>query len=218
MNARSIPDMTRRFPSRARRALVFALPALAAGCSILPASAPRQWYRLEDAASTVPGAGPKISAVLLIEQVSTSALHEGSALVFSREPGVLAHYRFADWAEPPGRRVAQLLVRRLEARGRFDAVGLSTSGLAGGLLLRVGLDTLVHDLSGASGVARLAVQLELVDWRRRRRIAQRHVMREAPVATPDAAGAASAFGQALAAVFDEAAPWVEAEAGRAVAA
>ncbi|HWS75521.1 MAG TPA: ABC-type transport auxiliary lipoprotein family protein, partial [Quisquiliibacterium sp.] len=141
---------------RGRRAVLIALPALVplvvAGCGALGSNPePRQWHRLEDPASPGRAEGAGIARVLLVEVVATSALHEGTALVFSRAPGTLEHYRFASWSEPPGRRLGQLVERRLEARGRFSAVGASTSGLRGDLLLRVGLEELVHDAAVEPG-------------------------------------------------------------------
>lgn len=202
---------------KARRAVVAALPALAAvlagGCTVLGANRePRQWYRLEDLAEAGPAPGPAIPKILLVERVSAAALQEGTALVFSREPGALAHYRFADWVEPPARRVARLVERRLDLRGRFRAVGESTSGLGGDLLLRVGLDDFFHDAVTEPGVARLALDAELIDWRARTRIARRRFVRSEPLAAGDAAGAAAALSRALTSALDELAPWVEAAA------
>ncbi|MFP5461351.1 MAG: ABC-type transport auxiliary lipoprotein family protein [Gammaproteobacteria bacterium] len=126
--------------------------------------------------------------------------------------GLLAHYRFADWAEPPARRVARLVERRLDARGRFRAVGQSTSGLGGDLLLRVGLDELFHDASTEPGVARLALDADLIDWRARTRLARRRFERSEALTSADAAGAAAALSRALTAALDELAPWVESAA------
>ena len=201
-----------------RRAVMMAgLPALAAmlagGCAVLGGNPePRQWYRLEDLAGPGRVPGPAIPRVLLLEMVSTASLQDGTALVFSREPGLLAHYRFADWAEPPARRVARLVERRLDARGRFRAVGQSTSGLGGDLLLRVGLDELFHDASTEPGVARLALDADLIDWRARTRLARRRFERSEALASADAAGAAAALSRALTAALDELAPWVESAA------
>ena len=149
-----------------------------------------------------------------VEVVSASALHEGSALVFSRTPGALAHYRFASWAEPPGRSLGRLVERRLEARAGFRAVGSSTSGLRGDLLLRVALDELLHDADTTPGSGRVAVDAELIDWAGRARIARRRFARSAPLGAANAAGAAAALSAALTGVLDELAPWVEDAARR----
>ena len=201
----------------ARRVVVAGLPALAAllagGCTVLGGNPePRQWHRLEDLAGRGTAPGPAIPRTLLVEMVSTSALQDGNALVFSREPGVFAHYRYADWAEPPGRRLAVLVERRLDARGRFRAVGQSTSGLAGDLLLRVGLEEFFHDASTDPGTARLALDADLIDWRTRTRVARRRFVRSEALASADAAGAAAALSRALTSALDELAPWVESAA------
>lgn len=197
-----------------RRRQMLVLPLLAAGlgagCSVLGSDPqPRQWYRLGDPAAEAGAAALRSPRVLLVEAVSSSALHEATALVYSRRPGVFAHYSFANWDEAPARSLARLLERRLEARGGFVAVGLSTSGLRGDLLLRVSLDELLHDLSGEPDTGRVAVDAELLDWPRRTRIARRRFARSVPTASADAAGATRALGLALGEVLDELAPWVE---------
>ncbi|GAA4413409.1 ABC-type transport auxiliary lipoprotein family protein [Quisquiliibacterium transsilvanicum] len=209
--------MTAISARKARRAVVTGLPALAAmlagGCAVLGGNPePRQWHRLEDLAALARAPGPAIPRVLLVEMVSTASLHDGAALVYSRDPGLLAHYRFADWAEPPARRIAHLVERRLDGRGRFRAVGQSTAGLGGDLLLRVGLDEFFHDASTEPGVARLALDADLIDWRARTRVARRRFVRTEALAFANAAGAAAALSRALSAALDELAPWVEAAA------
>lgn len=202
-----------------RRRQVIALPllasGLAAGCTVLGGNPePRHWYRLEDSAPAPAPAAARSDRVLLVEVVTASALHEGSALVFSRRPGAFAHYRFANWDEPPARSLGRLVERRLEARGGFRAVGASTSGLRGELLLRVALEELLHDAADEPGAGRVAVDAELIDWTRRTRIARRRFARSAPAQAANAAGAASAISRALTDLLDDLAPWVEAAAAR----
>ncbi len=197
-----------------RRRQVLALPLLAAGlgagCSVFGSDPqPRHWYRRGDPAAEAGTAAARSQRVLLVEAVSSSALHEATALVYSRRPGVFAHYSFASWNEAPARSLGRLVERRLEARGGFAAVGLSTSGLRGDLLLRVSFDDLLHDLSGAPDTGRVAVDAELLDWPGRTRIARRRFAHSVPTTSADAAGATRALGRALSAVLDELAPWVE---------
>ncbi|HWS76237.1 MAG TPA: hypothetical protein VN324_13955, partial [Quisquiliibacterium sp.] len=80
-------------------------------------------------------------------------------------------------------------------------------------LLRVGLEELVHDAAVEPGVARLALDAELIDWRTRSRLARRRFAQRAPLDAANAAAAAAAFSRALGAALDELAPWVEAAAG-----
>jgi ABC-type uncharacterized transport system auxiliary subunit len=197
-----------------KRRTVFALPllasGLAAGCTALGGNPePRHWYRLEDLGAAPASAATRSERVLLVEVVTASALHEGTALVFSRRPGAFAHYRFANWTEPPARSLGRLVERRLEARGGFRAVGASTSGLRGELLLRVALEELLHDAAVEPGAGRIAVDAELLDWARRTRVARRRFARSAPADAANATGAASAISRALTDLLDELAPWVE---------
>lgn len=197
-------------------------PALLAGCSPLGSPAPRAWYRLDDlgpagadAEAGAAAAGAAVPRVLLVEAVTAGALQEASALVYARGPGAFAHYRFASWTEPPAQRIAALIERRLGRRGRFRAVGRSTSGLRADLLLRVAISELFHDAAAEPGAARVALDVELIDWRTRSRIARRIFERSAPMAEVGAQGAAAAMSRALTSALDELGPWVEGAAAEA---
>lgn len=187
-------------------------PVALAGCSPFGDPLPQQWYRLDDPGALAPAAvrsAPKTSRVLLIEEATSGTLHEGSAMVFSRTPGVFARYRFATWTEAPVPRMGVLAARRLDARGYFPAVGISTSGLRGTLLLRLGIESMYHDATTSPGAARLAILAELLDWPQRTRLAIHVFEASVPLEHGDAQAMAAGMGQALAQVLDQLAPWVE---------
>jgi cholesterol transport system auxiliary component len=206
--------------SRARRrALLLGVPAAgllaAGGCGSLGLDRPTPtWYVLDDpeaAPGTAPG-GARIDKVLLVAAVQASAFDESTMLAFGRTADTRAHYQFAGWTERPARRLGELVERRLAARGRFAAVGQTTSGLRGDLVLQLSLDHLYHDLSTTPGQARIAVRAELLQWRERRLLARRRFERSEPVAQEAADAAVRGLQRATVSLLDELSAWVEAAA------
>lgn len=189
----------------------FALPALLAlvgGCisgADLPA---RDFYVLEDAGSAAPAKSTaRVNRTLLIAPVAVSAFYDTQSVAFSRTAGQRAYYQFASWTERPGRRLGELLVRRLEMRGGFTSVALTTAGVRGDLILNTRLDELFHDVPSAS--VRIELAAELVDRRDRSVSARRRFTQAAPVSNENAAAAAAAFNRATGILLDEVARWVE---------
>jgi len=208
-----------------RRRVSLALPAALAlaggGCVSLGRDAPVPvWYLLEDpGASAVNSAGAaRIPLSLLVGPVLATSFDESVMLSYGRAAGTRAHYQFAGWTEPPSRRIAVLVERRLAARGRFASVARSTAGVRGDLLLNLSLEHFYHDVSASPGQARIALAAELVDWRKRALLGRRVSERRSPVLREDASAAVLAIGDALSGVLDELCPWVEETASRAVAA
>ncbi len=156
----------------------------------------------------------RIDAALLVEGVAASPLYEGTALVYSRAPGAHAVYQFAAWSAPPARRIAQLAMRRLSARARFDTVAQTDAGIRGALLLRITVERVVHTLDPASGRARLELTAELIDWHRRTLLGRQGFAAHEAVGSDDAAAAVAAFDRGLTRVLDDLAPWVETTAAR----
>lgn len=231
--------MTTRRSKAARRSLLRVLPAIPAlglaGC--FGGRTPHAWWELDDARAGAAGRAEPDAArerlSLLVEGVAAGALYDGTALLYSRGAGMRAPYQYASWTERPAARLARLARRRLQARGGFRDVSLAEAGTASELLLTLTLESLHHELprgigqgeasgavgnggnggeGGASGVLRLAVAAQLLDWRARRAIASRTFSLAEPVASADAAGAVQAAGRAVASLLDALAPWVEASA------
>lgn len=204
-------------PGTRRRALLLGVPAAgllaAGGCGTLvgPDRPAPTWYVLDDreaAPGTAP-AGPRIDKVLLVAPVQASAFDETRMLAFGRTADTRSHYQFAGWTELPARRLGDLVERRLAARGRFAAVGQTTSGLRGDLVLQLSLDHVYHDLSATPGQGRIAVRAELVHWRERRLLARRRFARSEAVGQEAADAAVRGLQRATASLLDELCPWVE---------
>ena len=166
--------------------------------------------QLDAAAPSPRRAGPLVPA-LLIQPLPADALADTASIAYSRHAHQFAFYQLASWAERPVRQLPRLLQRRLEARGVATEVGLLGEPLRTDWLLTVAVDTLHHDVSVIPGQARLAVTVELIDQRRRTRVARRQFEASTPTATADSAAAAAALSQTAALVFDALLAWLEGE-------
>lgn len=197
-----------------RIAAASALLAALAGCvSFGPQEA--QHYYVLDAAPANPGAGrtPRAST-LLVAPTTASSFYETQEIVYSRTPGMRAYYQFHNWAERPARRVTDLLVTCLERDRSFQSVATAVSGVQGNVLLSTHLIDFYHDAATAPGSAKVSITAELMDPARRVLLARRTFDRSMPAATYDAPGAVQAFNQAVAAILDDIAAWVDASAPR----
>lgn len=169
-------------------------------------------YRLEDLAPAPAPAPRTVPRGLVVAAMPSIGIGDTFSMAFSRAPQQRALYQYASWADRPSSRVAQLLVRRIEARGAFASVAELGRGIAGDLTLNIMLDELVHDTASARG--RLHLTAELVDRNTRTLVARRRFAAEAPVAQENARGAVDALSRALTTVLDELVPWLEGAAAK----
>lgn len=210
--------MTAWLPWGARAAAALVLAA-SSGCVSVgigddPAAHTHLALRDASTASVARLAVPLVPALLLQPQPA-GALADTQAIAYSRQAHEFAFYQLASWTERPVRQLPRLLQRRLEARGLAGAVGLLGEPLRADWLLALGIDTLHHDVAAAPGSGRVAITVDLFDRRTRTRVARRSFEASMPAASADSAAAAQAMSQAVARVFDELLPWLEAELRRA---
>ncbi len=203
----------RSWGSGALAAVAVVLAAMTGGCSIFGADLPaRTWYELADLhADAAPADNAKgNSLVLLISPTSESSFYDGTSIAFSREGGGRGYYQYASWTERPVRKLAQLLERRLAARGSFGTVAQATAGIRGDLLLNLRLEEIYLDAGQPPGTARVAVTAELLDWRERKVIGRQRFEQAAPAPAEDSAGVALGFNRAATGLIDELTAWLEA--------
>jgi cholesterol transport system auxiliary component len=188
-----------------------------AGCLSFQDVPPREYYVLDDPtqAGAARPAAPA-ARVLLISAASASPFYDTQSLVFSRGPGQRGYYQFAGWTERPGRRLTDLLTRRLEARGVFKSVAATTAGVKGDLVLNTRLEEFYHDTRANPGSVRIEVSAELVDTAGRTIVAQRRFAQSVPAAGENAHAAVAAFNRATAALLDEMSAWIEGAAAQPV--
>lgn len=188
--------------------------ALLAGCMEIPEVPPREYYVLEDLAAASAAKTGGAGRVLLVSPASASPFYDTQSLVFSRAPGQRGYYQFAAWTERPGRRLSELLARRIEAAGAFRSVAATTAGVRGDAVLNTRLEEFYHDVTGKPGSVRIEVTAELVEFSGRTVVARRRFIQSAPATGENAQAAVSAFSQATTALLDEMAAWVEGTAGK----
>lgn len=146
---------------------------------------------------------------LVVSGAADDPFYDAENVVFSREKGSRAYYHFAAWTDRPSRRVASLVQRRLEVRGRFASVSSITAGVNADVLLNVNVVELYHDLTVSPAVARVELIGEVVDWKSRTLLGRRSFAVALPVASADAKSAVDALNRGVTAILDELVPWVE---------
>jgi cholesterol transport system auxiliary component len=188
---------------------VLLLAAALAGCAGLRPTEAHRYFVLDAPAVEQPQAPPTPAhdAVLLVAPTSVSTFYDTQGMAFSRTSGQLAYYQYSSWSEPPGRRLTTLLATTIERRGDYRVVAVAGSGIRGQLLLTTHLEEIYHEASALPGTARVTLTAELVDLRHRALIARRTFSASAPLTSGDAAGAATACGQALGDVLSQVAAW-----------
>jgi cholesterol transport system auxiliary component len=189
-----------------------------AGCLSFQDVPPREYFVLDDLVKAdASRAAVPAGRVLLVSAASASPFYDTQNLVFSRAPGQRAYYQFAGWTERPGRRLNELLMRRLEARGSFKSVAATTAGVRGDLVLNTRLEEFYHDTGASPGSVRIEMSAELVDYAGRTIVAQRRFAQSVPAAGENAQAAVAAFNRATATLLDEMSAWIEGAAAQPVA-
>lgn len=181
-----------------------------AGCMSLQDVPPREYYVLDDLAKAgASGRAAPGGKVLLVSAASASPFYDTQNMVFSRAPGQRAYYQFAGWTERPGRRLTELLMRRLEARGSFKSVAATTAGIKGDFVLSTRLEEFYHDTGANPGSVRVEVSAEIVDYAGRTIVAQRRFSQSVLATGENAQAAVAAFNRAATTVLDEMSAWIE---------
>jgi cholesterol transport system auxiliary component len=197
-----------------RRAIgVLAAMALA-GCSVLGDRGPPPTYHVLRDLKNPPVAASRLAETLLVAPTSTSAFYDTQDIAFSRAPGTRGYYQFSSWTERPGKRFNELLLRRLEGRGGFQAVAASTAGVRGDLMLSTALNEIYHDDATPPGRVVVEVTADLAYRPTQTLVARRTFVRESAVGEDNAHAAVRAFDDAVTALLDELASWVESEAAK----
>jgi cholesterol transport system auxiliary component len=193
--------------------IAIALALILAGCLSSGTREAQRFYVLEVPETRAGEAKATRRATLVVAPTTASSFYDSTDIAYSRTPGTRAYYQFASWTEPPNRAIGALLIARLADSGSFERVA-AAGDASGALLLRTHLEELYHDAASAPGSARIALTAELNDPARRALVARRTFTRTVPTATYDAPGAVQAMRQAVGAVLDDVAVWVDAAAPR----
>jgi ABC-type uncharacterized transport system auxiliary subunit len=138
------------------------IAALAAG--ILPgcgAARPSKYYQLSipGGAAPAPQANP-YPVTLLLGPLRASHLYREAHIVYSSAGQNMGTYEYQQWAEPPTEMLEEVLLRDLRTSGKYRAVDILRSNSHGDYVLYGRLYDF-KEVSGASLMARVTVDLEL---------------------------------------------------------
>jgi cholesterol transport system auxiliary component len=182
-------------------------PPAAAARYTLDAVGPAASAAVTWAQSTPPAAGATASAadapVLLVAQPSAAPGYDSVRLLYRRQPQQLEAFAFHEWAEPPARLLAPMLVQALQGSGAFRAVLLAPTSGTGALRLETELVRLQHDFSAQPSAVRLTLRAVLIDTATRRVIASQVFDATAAAARDDPVAGVAAAQQATQRVLGE---------------
>jgi ABC-type uncharacterized transport system auxiliary subunit len=138
---------------------MFALAVgLAAGCG---ATRPSKYYQLTVPGDLAPAANPNpIPVTLLIGRLTGPALYRADQIVYTTGGESMGTYEYQRWSEPPTEMIAEVILRQFRASGHYRGVYTLRSDIHGDFLLHGRLYDF-KEVSGASIVARVTIELEL---------------------------------------------------------
>jgi cholesterol transport system auxiliary component len=145
-----------------------------AGCAALaPVDVEVTTAVLDRVPDDVPRAGRRPDT-LVVYSLDAAARIDTRQMAYTLRPHHFAYFARHEWAESPARMLQPLLVRTLEATGRFAAV--VTPPAAGAHYgLRAELEDLVQDFAPSPPMLNLSLRLRLVDERSNRTLAVREL-------------------------------------------
>jgi cholesterol transport system auxiliary component len=194
--------------------LVAPVAVVTGGCGGRGAGESPTWWELDVAPSQRRAdPDPARSALsLVVEGTSAGSLYDGTALLFSRQPGMRSPYQYANWVERPPNRIARLAQRGLLVRGGFRDVSAAESGIRPDLLLTLTLEGFQYNQVAEPAVFEAMISASLMDWRSRRLMASARFSAGEPASGTGLSAVVAAAGRATARVLDELSPWVEGRA------
>lgn len=139
-----------------RKALSAALVALALAACAGPAAPPDSFYRIEPGAPAQRFSKPVLPGVLEVNRLAADGVAAERALAFARD-GVLAHYKYDFWSEPPGMLLQDRLAHYLAEAGAADRVVTPDLRVLSDWVLR----GKVRRFEQIAGVSQVVVELEL---------------------------------------------------------
>jgi ABC-type uncharacterized transport system auxiliary subunit len=185
------------------------MAVLLAGCSTFGDVPPRRYYVLEDlGGAAVTARTPHPERVLLVAPTASNPFYDTQSLAFSRAPDQRAHYQLTAWTQRPGPRFTELLIRRLERTGAFQAVAAATTGVTGELILECRLEEFYFDASGQPGRVRIELSAQLVDPIRRAIVARQRFVHDVVTRDESVANVVETSSRVTTALLDQITAWV----------
>lgn len=176
--------------------------AVLAACSTVEVP-DEHYYRIDPPRPRVADAAPLPG--LRVERIAVAPHLRGDRLMVSEGAVLVRPYRFHRWAGPLDKLVEDALVTGFSRSGRFERVaGPADAPLgAAGLLLRGRVLEMQQHVTGSSNVARVTLDVELVDRSRGAVVMRREVSRDVEVQEPAPEVVVAALSRALGSVVEE---------------
>lgn len=163
---------------------------LLSGCG---ATRPSKFYQLAVPSDTASGADPAPYPVtLLLGSITTSHLYRDDHIVYTSTGEAMGTYEYQRWAEPPSEMISDVLLRELQASGRYQHVYSLRSSVRGDYVLRGQLYDF-REISGNALAARVAFEFELRDSKTGTVVWSRYYSHDEPVNGKDVAAVAAAI-------------------------
>lgn len=197
----------------ATAAVAASLLVVIAGCAnalLGPEVEPPETYRLGAPAVTAAAARLPLALTVSRPRAAESLDTDRIAVV---QPGLrFDHYYGIRWSEPAPQMLQSLMVSALQASGRFETVLSAPSRVPTDLLLDVELQRFEahYATPGGAPVARVQMQLTLVDARRGLRLSSVAASGESPAVADRRGEVMAAFERATSDALGAAAAWLAA--------
>ena len=195
----------------ARLGLTGLLLALAGGCGALRQAMPTPpaFYLLDNPRSAATATGTTARApgaaapTLIVHPPHAASGFDSQRIIYVRRANRLEYFAHSEWADPPARMLAPLLVLALEDTGAFAAVVLTPSAAAGEFRIDTELLRLQHDFGPAPSQVRLTLRATITDNGNRRILAWREFDATVVAASEDPYGGVIAANQAVHSVLEQ---------------
>lgn len=191
---------------RRRAALPACLALLLAGCALPPPEPPVTTSLVDQLPDDLPRAA-RARLTLLVLTPQARPAYDTTRMAYSLRAHQIAYYGRNEWAETPAQMLQPLLVRTLEATGRFQAVLAPPHAGAFTHALQVDVLELLQDHARQPPVLRLVLHAQVADAAQRV-VASREFVAERPLAEVSPAGGVRAANEAAAQVLRELARFV----------
>jgi ABC-type uncharacterized transport system auxiliary subunit len=170
-------------------------------------------YLLTDATPDMPAANANLPVTLVLQSLSGDPLANSLSMAYAMEPGQRELYLLSRWNERPAITISRQLMQRFDRRGSFKSVVELGEGVGGELGLGLGIETIHHDAIRNPGNVQLSIRADLILRGSRELLARNTFTTTEPLNSAGPDEVALAMGRAMARLFDQLVPWVEASAG-----
>ena len=159
---------------RIKIGIVIAALAALGGCGSLQPVQREQPNSYVLDAQFQPSAAPLQGAfTLAVARPRESAGFDSARMVYLKRPHELEYFAYNQWVDTPGKMLAPLLLRALEASGAFRAVAQTPSQVAGQLRLETDIVRLQQEFLSSPSKVRFTLRAQLIDVPGRQVVATR---------------------------------------------